>query len=446
MRIWPLAFSASSGALSGGEAPARRTGALGTLLVLVVSLAPASGALAGQQHTLPLVNSADATQPGFLRIINRSDRNGTVTIYAIDDSGERFGPASLSLDASATVQLNSTVLEDGNASKGLPAGVGDGEGNWRLELTSELDIEPLAYIRTTDGFVTAVHDVVQGQLIEGGTADDDSLVYHVQFFNPGSNINQVSLLRLINPIGAENVVTISALDDRGNPPPGGDVEVTLAAHEARTITAAQLESGHTGFEGSFGDGSGKWQLFLSPETPDHGGIRPIQVVNMLYSTATGLLSNLSSSGPGNDPNRGGDGVDYITGGSGDDVLNPGDNSDSYDVVFGSEGNDRIVFSDSGPTAYQALNYRDLVTGINATINGVTNTARVTKGSSGTDTIVDVANPMNAAGEPPYGGFGIAGSRHNDTFTLTVADGQWMEVRGEAGNDRIDIRSGVVVVN
>ena len=222
--------------------------------------------------------------------------------------------------------------------------------------------------------------------------------------------------------------------------------VTLAPHEARTITAAQLESGGAGIEGSLGTVRGKWRLFLSPKVTDLGGARPIQVVNLLNATATGLVANLSSSGPGNDPTRGGDGVDYITGGAGDDVLNPGDNSDSYDVVFGSGGNDRIVFSDSGPTAYQALNYRELGTGINATINGITNWARVTKGSLGTDTIVDIANPMNASREPPYGGFGIAGSQHGDTFTLTVEDGQWMEVRGEAGNDRIVIRSGTVAVN
>ena len=410
--------------------------------VFLLGWAPAS--LAQQQQHLPLVNSADRAQQGFVRIINRSDEAGTVRIHAVDDGGDRFGPIQMSLGRLATVHFNSTDLEDGNPGKGLSRGVGDGDGDWRLELTSDLDIETLTYIRTSDGFLTSMHDVVQGRIVEGD--DDDSLVYHVQFFNPGKNRNQASRLRLINPIGVENMVTISARDDRGNPAPGGDVTVTLAAHEARTITAAQLESGHTGLEGSLGVGSGKWQLFVSAEASAHGEARPLQVVNMLLATATGHLSNLSSSGPGNDPNRGGDGVDYIAGGAGDDVLNPGDNAERYDVVFGSEGNDRIVFSDSGPTAYQALNYRDLGSGINATINGAANSARVTKGSLGTDTIVDVATPMNAAREPPYGGFGIAGSRHDDTFTLTVADRQWMEVRGEAGNDRIDIRSGLVAIN
>ena len=86
----------------------------------------------------------------------------------------------------ATAHLNSTDLEDGNADKGLPTGVDDGDGDWRLELTTELDIEPLAYIRTPDGFVTSVHDVVEAEFVRASTLDGNgSILYHVRFFNPG---------------------------------------------------------------------------------------------------------------------------------------------------------------------------------------------------------------------------------------------------------------------
>ena len=403
---------------------------------------------AQQQHSLPLVNPASSTQQGFLRIINSSDTDGTVRIDAIDDDGDRHGPAYLSLGAMATVHFTSAELENGSTAKGLSPGVGDGDGDWRLELTTELDIEPLVYIRTPDGFVTSMHDVVEAEFVSAGTqARDDSLLYHVRFFNPGKNATQQSRLRLINTSGTENVVTIKGLDDAGKAPSGGDVVITMPAYTARTITAQQLEQGDAGFEGSYGAGTGKWQLFVSPRGTLHNYARPIQVVSLLNSTGTGNLANLSSSGPGNDPNRGGDGVDHITGGGGDDVLNPGDNDDAYDVVFGSAGDDRIIYSDSGPTAYQALNYSALTTGISATINGISNSATVRKGAAGTDTIVDIANPMNASKEAPYGAFGIAGSSSNDTFVLTLDDeGQWVEVRGNAGNDRIDIRSGTVVIN
>ena len=57
------------------------------------------------------------------------------------------------------MQFNSGDLEEGAPSKGLSGGVGEGEGSWRLELVSDLEIEPLAYIRTADGFVTSIHEV-----------------------------------------------------------------------------------------------------------------------------------------------------------------------------------------------------------------------------------------------------------------------------------------------
>ena len=95
----------------------------------------------------------------------------------------------LSIGASETVHFNSSDLEDGNVAKGLPQGVGQGAGDWRLELDSELDLEVLAYLRTSDGFLTAMHDVVR----RGGGQ------HRIPVFNPGGNRNQVSLLRLTNP-------------------------------------------------------------------------------------------------------------------------------------------------------------------------------------------------------------------------------------------------------
>ncbi|MDD9983848.1 MAG: calcium-binding protein [Gammaproteobacteria bacterium] len=413
-------------------------------LAVVLLLMQAPAAVAQQQHSLPLFNPADSVQQGFLRIINRSDRAGAVRIHAVDDSGERFGPVNLSLGAMASAHLNSMDLEDGNPDKGLSGGIGDGDGDWRLDLTTDLDIEPLAYIRTSDGFVTSVHDVVQPQFdYERYLRRVSPNLYHVPFFNPGKNANQVSRLRLINASSTETLVTITGRDDAGASPPGGDVSITLPAYAARTITAQQLEDGGAGLEGSFGQGTGKWQLFIYAKETLYEYTRPIQVVSLLFSRGTGNLANLSSIGPGNDPNRGGDGVDWITGGGGDDVLNPGDNDDLFDTVYGSEGNDRIVFSDSGPTAYQWLGYSGLSSGIKATINGITNRATVDKGALGTDTIVDIANPLNAGKEAPYGGLGVGGTPFDDTFDLTLDEGQWMEVEGHAGNDRFNVRSGNV---
>ena len=112
-----------------------------------------------------------------MRIINRSEQAGEVSIDAIDDSGRHFGPVSLSLDAKGAAQFNSRDLEQGNPEVDLSAGVGDGTGNWRLELDTTLDIEPLAYVRTADGFLTSMHAVA---------SEEAPLRYRVPIFNPGA--------------------------------------------------------------------------------------------------------------------------------------------------------------------------------------------------------------------------------------------------------------------
>ena len=230
-------------------------------------------------HAVPLVTSADNTsQQGFVRVINRSARAGTVRIHAIDDEGRRFGPVSLSLDAKQTRHFNSQDLESGNPAKGLSAGAGNGAGNWRLELATDLAIEPLAYIRTPDGFLTSVHAVA-------AQADDGSMRLQVPILNPGRNRNQQSRLRLVNLGDTAAAIDISGLDDQGNAPPGGNVRLTLPARSARLLTARELENGADGVSGQFGAGSGKWQLFVSSD-------RPIQVMSLLLSPA-GNLTNLS---------------------------------------------------------------------------------------------------------------------------------------------------------
>ena len=231
-------------------------------------------------HTLPLFLSADdpGKRQGFVRIINRSDRNGIVDIIAIDDTGRPFGPVSLPLASMQTRHFNSGDLEGGEPTKGLSRGVGDGSGDWRLKLSTTLDIEALAYIRTDDGFLTSIHEVA----VEAGHG---SMRYHVPFFNPAKNMDQQSRLRLINPGDSTASVVVTGRDDAGDAPRGGHVSLVLDPGAAVTLTAQQLEQGGEDFIGSFGAGHGKWQLTVSAN-------RPVDVMSLLLSP-TGHLTNLS---------------------------------------------------------------------------------------------------------------------------------------------------------
>ena len=238
------------------------------------------------RHVLPLFPPAGSVRQGVARIINRSDRSGTVHVHGTDDAGrwlDELGAFELPLNAGETVHLHSDDLSDAAVPADLE-GATAGEGSWRLELLTDLDIEPSAYIRTPDGFLTAMHDVVRSTEVDGGA------VHQVPIFYPASNPNQASWLHVANPTRASVDVTIQGHDDTGEPAPGGEVRLTLPARTSRRISAEQLESGDPDLSGRLGDGEGGWQLFVTA-----GGA--IEVVNLLQS-ATGHLSNLSTTARG----------------------------------------------------------------------------------------------------------------------------------------------------
>ena len=217
--------------------------------------------------TIPYFPAANDTYlQGFVRVINHSAQSGEVSIQATDDTGMTYDPITLTIDANQTVHFNSDDLELGSEAKGLSAGIGAGQGDWRLDVTSDLRVEALAYMRTADGFLTSMTETVPGI----GNR------HRVPVFNPGSNQDQVSRLRLVNPGGQAVSVEVEGIDDDGVQ---SSATLTLAAHAALTVTAEELESD------GLGDGTGKWQLVLTADTP-------IVVVNLL-ATPTGHVTNLS---------------------------------------------------------------------------------------------------------------------------------------------------------
>lgn len=231
----------------------------------------------GPLHHIPLFPSASEPQwHGFARVRNRSGDDGEVLVTGYDREGRQHGPVALRIAANATAHFNSNDLERGNAGKGLPQGIGTGAGDWSLEFESGLPLDVLGYVRTSDGFVTSMHDALHR--IEGGI--------QVPFLNPGSNWRQVSELRLVNPGDDERSVTISAVDAAGRSP-GTDVLISIPPRGARAVTALDLETGAiAGATGAIGDGSGKWRLTLRPDGP-------LRAMSLLRSPS-GHLTNLST--------------------------------------------------------------------------------------------------------------------------------------------------------
>ena len=245
-----------------------------TIAVAVAAVAANAGAI------LYFPSASDPDRQGFVRVINHSASGGEVSITATDDSGLVFDAVSLPIEADETVHFNSDDLETGSEAKGIQ-GIGTGVGDWRLKIASDLDVEALAYIRTSDGFLTSMLDVV-------------ARIGHrhrIATFNPASNVNQVSLLRIVNEGESAVRATVVGVDGRGAT---SEAVLTLPAGRALTVDATDLESGEAPaswpdgatLEGGLGDGAGKWQLVMTADAE-------LVVVNLM-STPAGHVTNLSA--------------------------------------------------------------------------------------------------------------------------------------------------------
>ena len=56
-------------------------------------------------------------------------------------------------------QFNARDPKVGDIEEGLIGGLGAGEEDWCLDVTLELDLMVLSYVRTRDGFLARLHDV-----------------------------------------------------------------------------------------------------------------------------------------------------------------------------------------------------------------------------------------------------------------------------------------------
>ena len=253
--------------------------------------------------TVPLFPAAaHPTRQGFVRVANLSGTTGTAQVRGYDDAGTSYGPLTLQLPAGRTVHFNSDDWENGATDKGLEGAAGAGEGAWRLVFDSALDLVVSAYVRTSDGFLTSMHDLLDRDTCAAGEAEGGPIAARssrpfafrpcrderrVPLFNPASNTRQVSSLRLVNPGGSDAAVTIFGVDDEGAE--RGPTLLSLSAGAARTPTSQELESGD-GLTGALGDGTGKWELrvFLAGEAAGD-----VMVMSLLESP-TGHLTNLST--------------------------------------------------------------------------------------------------------------------------------------------------------
>lgn len=232
---------------------------------------------------------SNQTQQSFIRVVNKSDASGLVTFSAIDNNGDPApgGDVTFTLGPEESKNFNSLDYENGNAGKGLSGAFGDGSGKWQFLVASFLDIETSSNIRTPDGFVTNLTDIVPSPAPN---------VYEIYFANPGSNQSQQSFLRFVNKSDATDTVVVSGIDDNGDPAPGGVLSFTLGPNQAKNFNGLDYELGNTGkgLTGALGDGAGKWHLTVTSSLD-------LEVMSLIRSS-DGFVTNLSGPTPRDDAN------------------------------------------------------------------------------------------------------------------------------------------------
>jgi cyclophilin family peptidyl-prolyl cis-trans isomerase len=229
--------------------------------------------------------ASDSGKTTFLRLVNITNENATVTISGTDDTGNGApgGTVMIEIAANSAVQVTSDDLENGNLTKGVLGGLSNASGLWQLELQSNVAIKVQNLVRTPDGFLTNL----------SSTSPVSTGVNEVLVFNPGSNLNQRSSLRIVNRADQMAEVSINAVDDKAASAPGGGVTLQLLPGAGILLSAEDLENGNAelGLVGALGDGVGKWRLSVSADVEIS--------VQSLLDTPTGFLTNLSQPVTGN---------------------------------------------------------------------------------------------------------------------------------------------------
>lgn len=148
------------------------------IFIIMATVLVVAGSSQADVYEVPLFLRAergdDATQKSVLRLQGAYPKEMArqrIQIVGYDDTGAVHGPVWLTMENFGDLTLTSSDLEQGNAAKGLPFGLGMGEGDWRLILTADdahLDVRAYAHDITSGRLVPlhsleAAHDVAPGR-------------------------------------------------------------------------------------------------------------------------------------------------------------------------------------------------------------------------------------------------------------------------------------------
>ena len=215
-------------------------------------------------HRVALFNAADSPDAtGLLRLTNRGAQALRANITGVDDAGAspggiRAASVSVEIEADASVWLAAAELEAGGSH--LLGALGDGEGQWRLDIASDGDLAVMNLVETSDGSLSNLSGAA-------ATAVPARAAHVVDRFPSSSDVsNEQGVVRILN--GGESLASVRIQ------PLGGDgwvhppLTLTLGAGEAANLGTWDLELGNAakGLSGGTGPSTGgAWRLEISSD-------------------------------------------------------------------------------------------------------------------------------------------------------------------------------------
>ena len=155
-------------------------------------------------HRVALFHPADGPDAASkLRLTNRSAQALRADITGIDDAGAspggiRAASVSVEIAAHASVLLTAAELETGGSH--LLGALGDGEGQWRLDIASDGDLAVMNLVETPDGHLSNLSNAT-------ATAVPARAAHVVDRFPSSSDISKErGVVRIVN--GSENPASI----------------------------------------------------------------------------------------------------------------------------------------------------------------------------------------------------------------------------------------------
>ena len=92
---------------------------------------------------------SNQTRRSLLRLANDGAEDAMATIGGVDDAGRAGGAVSVTVPAGEALWLSASELESGG--DGFKGSLGDGEGKWRLTVSSAAPLAVMSLVEDAEG-------------------------------------------------------------------------------------------------------------------------------------------------------------------------------------------------------------------------------------------------------------------------------------------------------